>query len=115
MSVPPPGWDLLRNAANSAAAECLHVGGCSYHLAAGEELPEYAVGLVVLGDAQLGRDDGAVYRIEIGVRGCVSFPVNLPRVGQVRHLDYFQPAPGCVGCGIEPGAILSGQLPVGVV
>src|SRR6266851_2700773 len=95
------GWDLLSDATNSAAAKGLHVGRRSYDLAAGEELLEYAIGLVVVRNPQLGRNYPAVHRVEIGVGSRVSLSVDLPRVGEVRHLDYFESAPGRVGRGFE--------------
>src|SRR5215469_10320628 len=101
------GWDLLGDAADSAAAESLHVGGRTNNLAPGEQLAEYHVGLVVVGDPQLGRDNPAIHWIEIGVGSRVSLAVDLPRVGQVRHLDYLEPAPGRVGRGFEPLAVLA--------
>src|SRR5258708_31050644 len=70
------GWDLLSDATNSAAAKGLHVGGRSYDLAAGEELLEYAIRLVVVRDPQLGRNYPAVHRLEIGLGSRVSLSVD---------------------------------------
>jgi len=52
---------------------------------------------------------GSSSPVEIGVRRRVSLAVDLLCIGQVRHLDSFEFAPGRVGRGFEPRTANSGM------